>query len=76
EIMLIYNGVLNMQNLKRAKLSIDEIEEAVREHGVSEIKDVNLAVLEVDGNISVLSDNYNNKSVKRRKAHKTINKNT
>lgn len=76
EIMLIYNGVLNKQNLKRAKLSIDEIEEAVREHGVSEINDVNLAVLEVDGNISILSYNYNNKSLKRRKAHKTINKNT
>lgn len=76
EIMLIYNGILNKENLKRAKLSIDEIEEAVREHGVSDIKDVNLAVLEVDGNISVLSDNYLNKSVRRRKAHKTINKNT
>ena len=76
EIMLIYNGLLIKRNLNRAKLSIDEIEEAVREHGVSEIKDVNLAVLEVDGNISILSNNYNNKSSKRRKAHKTINKNT
>ena len=76
EIMLIYNGVLNKRNLERAKLSIEEIEEAVREHGISEIKDVNLAVLEVDGNISVLSDNYKNKTVKRRKAHKTINKNS
>lgn len=65
EIMLIYNGVLNEKNLKRAKLSLNEIEEAVREHGVSEIKDVNLAVLEVDGNISILSDNYKNKSMKR-----------
>jgi len=76
ELMLIYNGVLNMRNLKRARLSIDEIEEAVREHGVSDVKNVNLAVLEVDGNISVLSDNYNFKSVRKRKAHKTINKNT
>lgn len=76
EIMLIYNGKINKKNLEKSKLSIDEIEEAVREHGVSEIKDVNLAVLEVDGNISVLSDNYQNKTIRKRKAHKTINKNS
>lgn len=76
EIMLVYNGVLNEKNLKRSKLTISEIEEAIREHGVSGIKDVNLAVLEVDGNISVLSDNYKNKTVKKIKAHKTINKNS
>lgn len=75
EIMLIYNGKINKKNLEKAKLSMDEIEEAVREHGVSEIKDVNLAVLEVDGNISVLSDNYQNKTIRKRKAHKVINKN-
>ncbi len=74
EIMLIYNGVLNKKNLKKAKLSVDEIEEAVREHGVPNIKDVDLAVLEVDGNISILSDNYQNKTVKKRKAHKIIKK--
>ena len=70
--MLIYNGVLNEKNLKRARMSINEIQEAVREHGVSEIKDVDLAVLEVDGNISILSDDYKDKSVKRRKSYKHL----
>ena len=72
EIMLIYNGVLNEKNLKRARMSISELQEAVREHGVLEMKDVDLAVLEVDGNISILSDNYKDKSVKRRKSFKHL----
>jgi uncharacterized membrane protein YcaP (DUF421 family) len=74
EIMLIYEGVVNRQNLKRAKISLPELEEALREHGVHEIPDVNLAVLEVDGNISVLSDNYQNKTVKKYRGHKPVNK--
>ena len=53
-------------------MSISEIQEAVREHGVSDIKDVDLAVLEVDGNISILSDNYKDKSVKRRRKYKHV----
>ncbi len=76
EIMLIYEGVINKKNLRRAKISINELNEAIREHGVSDIAAVNLAVLEVDGNISVLSNNYRNKTVKKYKAHKTIVKNT
>jgi uncharacterized membrane protein YcaP (DUF421 family) len=74
EIMLIYNGVVNKKNIWRARLSMKEIEEAVREHGVSDIKDVNLAVLEVDGNISVLSGDFTKRTVNKRKARKSQNK--
>ena len=73
EIMLIYNGILNEKNLKRASMSINELQEAVREHGVSDIKDVDLAVLEVDGNISILSDDYKDKSIKKRRKYKHMN---
>jgi len=48
--------------------------EAIREHGVASVTDVDLAILEVDGNISVLSHEFKNQSTKRRKAHKVINK--
>jgi len=64
-IMLVYEGVPNKENMKRAKISMDEIEEAVREHGVADVSEVNLAVLEVDGSISVLSGNYSKKTVKK-----------
>lgn len=65
-LMLIYKGKLNIQNAAKAKLTMDEILEVLREHGVDRIEAVDLAVLEVDGNISVLSDDYRHKTVKKR----------
>jgi uncharacterized membrane protein YcaP (DUF421 family) len=73
-IMLIYKGKILESHLKKAKISHDELMEAVREHGVATVKEVDLAILEVDGNISVLSNEYKTRTVKRRKAHRTINK--
>jgi len=72
--MLIYKGEIMESHLNKAKISQDELMEAVREHGVATVKEVDLAILEVDGNISVLSHSYQNKTVKRRKAHKVLNK--
>jgi uncharacterized membrane protein YcaP (DUF421 family) len=71
-LMLIYQGRLNHKNMSRAKITGDEIHEAVREHGVSRMEDVDLAVLEVDGNISILSNEYKRKTVKKRRVHKTM----
>ena len=71
-LLLIYEGKLNKKNLDKAKLSVDEIMEALREHGVARIEDVNLAVLEVDGNVSVLTDNFTNKTIKKRNSRQGI----
>jgi uncharacterized membrane protein YcaP (DUF421 family) len=73
-VMLIHNGHLLKSKLEKEKIPVEELEAAIREHGVKDIKDVNLAVLEIDGNISIISDNYTNKSVRRRKPHKIIKK--
>ncbi len=75
-LMLVYNGEIIQKHLDQSQISLEELQAAVREHGVESIKEVNLAILEVDGNISVLSDNFTNKSVKKRKAHKLISKNS
>ena len=64
-LLLIYKGKLNKQNLVKARLTVGEIMEAIREHGVSSIEDVDLAVLEVDGNISVLSGDFSHVSQKK-----------
>jgi uncharacterized membrane protein YcaP (DUF421 family) len=61
-IMLIYNGEILKENLIKTKISMEELEEALREHGVQSAAEVNLAVLEIDGNISVLSDNFQTRS--------------
>ena len=49
--------------------------EVIREHGVARIEQVDLAILEVDGNISVMSSGFENKTTKKKKAHKSIIKN-
>ena len=63
-------------HLKKAMITEDELMEVIREHGVASIAEVDLAVLEVDGNISILSIDHDNrkKTIRRRKAHKIIAK--
>lgn len=73
-ILLIFKGKVNEPHLRLAHMSLEELEAAVREHGISDIADVDLAVLETDGNISVLSENYHKKTSHHRKAHKVIEK--
>jgi uncharacterized membrane protein YcaP (DUF421 family) len=67
-LLLIYKGKVNKQNTRAARITSDELMQALREHGVSKIEDVNLAVLEVDGDISVITDEFNPKIVKKRKS--------
>lgn len=53
--ILIKDGVVDNVKMKNQQIGFDELEEAIREHGVEKIEDVKLAILEVDGNISVIS---------------------
>jgi len=52
--LLVYHGKPIMSHMAREHVSMDALESALREHGVSCLPDVALAVLEVDGAISVL----------------------
>lgn len=52
--MLVHDGRLIAQHLKHEGITLEDLNQAFREHGVGEISDVHLAVLEVDGSISVL----------------------
>jgi len=71
-LMLIYKGKPIVEHLKKTKISNDELEAAIREHGVAKISEVDLAVLERDGNISVLSNNYTRKTIRKRKANEVF----
>ena len=73
-VMLIHDGKVIKNHLDKEKITMEELEAAIREHGVQSVSKVNLAVLEVDGNISILSDNFKHKTTKRRKAHGIIKK--
>jgi uncharacterized membrane protein YcaP (DUF421 family) len=71
-LMLIYEGKVRHQALEATEFSMEELEAAVREHGVASIEKVNLAVLEVDGNISVVANEYTHRTTKKRKAKKIL----
>ncbi len=76
--MLIYKGEIITNNLKSQRISMDELNAVVREHGVKNINDVALAILEKDGNISVLSKELKEQTIhyrKQKKLHPKYKKN-
>lgn len=68
-VVLIYEGIVQHHNLKEVEITTDELNAAIREHGILEIEHVKLAMLEVDGNISIISKDYQTKVL-----HQTKNK--
>jgi uncharacterized membrane protein YcaP (DUF421 family) len=52
--LLIHSGKILNEHLAKEKLTPDSVRQALREHGVTDVTQVKLAVLEIDGSISVL----------------------
>jgi uncharacterized membrane protein YcaP (DUF421 family) len=52
--LLIHDGQIIPAHMAKERVSMDELERALREHGIASYHDVALAVLEVDGSISCL----------------------
>lgn len=52
--MLVHRGVVVAKNLEAEGIRHQDLMQALREHGVLSIEDVRLAVMEIDGTISVL----------------------
>ena len=52
-------------HLRREGLDQETLEAALREHGLAELSDVEMAVLEIDGSISVVPVGGTTKLVKR-----------
>ena len=78
-ILLIYKGEMQTLNCQKAEITLSELEAAVREHGVQNIQQVDLAMLEVDGNISIISNDFQKATtttnpVKRKKLRGRLNK--
>lgn len=71
--ILIHNGKIEFKTLARLGITSEELEEAMREHGIEYYKNVKLAMFEIDGNISIISGNENLKQTyHKRKIHKTL----
>lgn len=52
--LLIHDGQIIAAHMSKEHVSMDELQRALREHGIGSYHDVALAVLEVDGSISCL----------------------
>ncbi len=63
--LLILRGQVIQDHLRREGLDRQNLEAALREHGVVDLADVEMAVLEIDGSISVVPAGSTTKRVKR-----------
>jgi len=52
--MLIHDGEVIEAHMAKEHVSMDELERAMREHGISDYHQIAIGVLEVDGSISFL----------------------
>jgi uncharacterized membrane protein YcaP (DUF421 family) len=52
--VLVSNGLLLKSNMRKESIDAEEIYMAMREHGIDSLPDVKLAVLEIDGSISIV----------------------
>ncbi|MDB5119713.1 MAG: hypothetical protein JWN56_931 [Sphingobacteriales bacterium] len=74
-VILVHDGKVDIEHMHSIRMTLEELEEAVREHGVESYKEVKLAILEVDGNVSVISgndDRLKQTHHKYRRRHKTL----
>ncbi len=70
-VILIMHGQVIEDNLKKEHVLKDELEEAIREHGIEEIGQVKTAILEMDGSLSIVpSGSETFRSSKRIKGHR------
>jgi uncharacterized membrane protein YcaP (DUF421 family) len=69
--LLVHDGKVIAAHMAKEHVSMDELQRALREHGISSCSDVALGVLEVDGSISCLkyddlNPNANNHMARRK----------
>ena len=71
--ILIHNGRIEFETIAKLGITNDELQEAMREHGVEKYKDVKLSMFEIDGSISIISGDKDLKQTHhKRKVHKTL----
>lgn len=71
-VLLIYKGYVKNENIIKSKITFEELEEAMREHGIDQVEKVSLAMLERDGSISIVANSFSSSNRKKRKMHRAI----
>ena len=55
-LIIVQDGQMLVNSMKKEAITPEQLYAAMREHGITELSDVQLAVLEVDGGISIVPD--------------------
>ena len=72
-VILIHDGIIDFKELANLEITSNELDEVIREHGVENYKNVKLAMMEIDGNISIISNELKEmQTFHKRKIHKTL----
>ncbi len=74
-VLLVFEGKVKQKSLDDNFMTTEELMAAIREHGVEKLEQVHSAVLESDGNISVISkgdDHLKLTQYKRKRTHKSL----
>lgn len=53
-VLVVKDGVALKANMKKERMTMENLEEAIRSNGLSSIREVKIAVLETDGEISII----------------------
>ena len=67
--ILIHNGKTDYKTLSKLGITSEELEQAIREHGLEHSNQVKLAMFEIDGNISVISGENELKQTRHKRKH-------
>jgi uncharacterized membrane protein YcaP (DUF421 family) len=63
--ILVLHGKAIQEHLRREAIDEDTLQASLREHGIGDITDVEMAVLEIDGSISVVPVGSSTRRLKR-----------
>lgn len=71
---IVQEGKLLEEACRREGVDLEDVETAVREHGLSDLKEVKLGVLEPDGNISIIGHDEKPSTVPARRRRRFLRK--
>lgn len=57
KVLLVRNGIILRNNLRREFLTVEELQQKLREHDIDDVARVKAAYMESDGSVSVLKRN-------------------
>jgi uncharacterized membrane protein YcaP (DUF421 family) len=68
--LLVRHGQVEWPALKRERMDIASLKTAMREHGLESLEEVDLAVLELDGSISIVGTHERGRRLKTKKTRR------